>query len=94
MTNIFTDLRDAIASGVLTHTELADGTGVLLDIRGGQVLTLNETGELLVQAICEAKSSPEDLADVLVDRHGIDKDTALRDCNEFLEHLSGKITLS
>ena len=46
-------IRGALESGRLTINALDDGSGVLLDIDGEQLLTLNRTGMRLVQAIDE-----------------------------------------
>lgn len=46
----------------LLLTRLADGTGVLLDLSGHQVLTLNPTGVVLVEKISEGVVVADDLA--------------------------------
>ncbi len=80
-------LRD----GDLCLTELGDGSGVILDLDGHQVLTLNVSGVMLVQAIAEGTLALEDLVAVLIGRFDVDRDTAERDVQAFLEELGGYV---
>lgn len=72
----------------LTFTQLADRTGVLLDLEGQQVLTLNSTGCAVVSAITDGANNIEDLAQRLTATFDVDETTARQDVSDYLEELS------
>lgn len=77
-------IRDALESGRLTINALDDGSGVLLDIDGEQLLTLNRTGMRLVQAIDEGADSVEALRDMLLEEFEVEADRAEADAQAFV----------
>lgn len=77
-------IRDALESGRLTINALDDGSGVLLDIDGEQLLTLNRTGMRLVQAIDEGATGVPALRDMLLDEFDVEVDRAEADARAFV----------
>ena len=65
------DLSALLASETLTQTELADRTGVVLDVDAMQVFALNETGMFLVNALREGASDRGALLERLVEALGV-----------------------
>jgi hypothetical protein len=80
-------LATALRGGDLAWARLEDGTAVIVDARGQNVLTLNETGLLLVDALRQGAASEEDLAATLVRSYEVDAATAAADARAFLERL-------
>jgi len=80
-------LRD----GDLCLTELGDGSGVILDLDGHQVLTLNGSGVVLVDAIAAGTLAIDDLAKILRERFDVEEMVAERDVQAFLEELGGYV---
>jgi hypothetical protein len=78
-----------ITSDRITRTSLADGTGVLLDVEGLHVYSLNETGNFLVERLCEGAASEDELALAVVREFEVDEATALADTRAFLADLEG-----
>lgn len=83
------EIHEALARGALTLTRLTDGTGVLLDVSGCQVLTLNETGLVLVEALQEGLVSETELMARLQAGFEVDEQLALSDIRAFVEELNG-----
>ena len=77
-----------LCSDRVTRTTLADGSGVVLDVRGLAVYSLNETGMFLVEAVCEGAVDEEALAARLVDAFAVDEAAARADVGEFVASLS------
>ncbi len=76
---------------ILDHvrsTITQDGA-VLMDIRGGQMLTLNLTGSMIWQHLADGQS-PEQIAETLSPRFGISREQALEDIHEFLGQLEAQ----
>ena len=81
-------LAAALATDRYTHTALADGTGVVLDIEGMHILTLNETGEFLVAAMLAGAVDEPDLVARLVAGFEVEEPQAREDVSSFLVELS------
>lgn len=81
-------IRDALESGRLTINALDDGSGVLLDIDGEQLLTLNRTGMRLVQAIDEGAAGVDALRDMLQAEFEVEADRAEADARAFVEEVA------
>jgi len=79
-----TTIRGALESGRLTINALDDGSGVLLDVDGEQLLTLNRTGMRLVQAIDDGAASVEALRDMLLDEFEVEAERAEADAQAFV----------
>ena len=81
-------LAAALATDRYTHTALADGTGVILDIEGMHVLTLNETGEFLIAAMLAGAADEPDLVARLVAEFEVEEPQAREDVAAFLTEVS------
>jgi len=85
-------LSQILASDQLTHTILADNTSVLLNVNGMRVLSLNETGTFLVEAIKQGMRTEEQLVAALRQEFDVDEATARRDLEQFLKALQSHLT--
>ncbi len=85
-------LTVALASERYTHTSLADGTGVILDIEGMHVLTLNETGEFLVAAVLAGAADDAELVTRMVAEFEVEAPQAQADVAEFIAELHTYLT--
>lgn len=81
------DLKLALTSEHLTFTEMADGTAVLLDLDGHQVLSLNTTGSQIVRDLYAGATSYQELTNGLMAAFDIDETTAQLDTDDFLFQL-------
>lgn len=70
-------------------TETVAGETVLLDPVGDRYLKLNATGAALWDLLAEPRT-PQDLARMLAERHGIDDELAERDATAFLGALRAR----
>ena len=77
-------IRDALESGRLTINALDDGSGVLLDVDGEQLLTLNRTGMRLVQGIDDGAMTVEALGGMLLEEFEVDAERAEADARAFV----------
>jgi hypothetical protein len=68
------------------RTTITQDGAVLMNIKGGHMLTLNLTGSMIWQQLADGRS-PEQIADTLSLQFGIPREQALADVNEFLEQL-------
>lgn len=84
-------IRGALTSGRLTINALDDGSGVLLDVEGEQLLTLNRTGMRLVQAIEDGAEAVEALRDVLLAEFEVDAERAEADARAFVGEVAGAL---
>ena len=81
-------LAAALATDLYTHTALADGTGVILDIDGMHVLTLNQTGEFLIAAVLAGAADEPELVARLVAEFEVEAAQAREDVTAFLAEVS------
>lgn len=88
----YDSLAATLNSERFSHTSLADGTGVILDIAGEQVLTLNETSEFLVVAMLSGVVDPTELTTRLVAEFEVESPQARADVTAFLAMLETQIT--
>ncbi len=91
MTHVPETLAARLRSGELTVTRLVDGSGVILDVNGLKVYSLNETGMFLVERLQQGIVDHERLSAALVERFEVDPETAARDLEAFVEELSGRL---
>ena len=84
-------LTAALNSDRFSHTSLADGTGVILDIEGEQVLTLNETSEFIVSALLGGVVDSTELISRLVSEFEVETPQAEEDVNAFLATLETQL---
>lgn len=83
-------LADLLSAGRASVARLSDGTGVLLDVQGLTVFTLNEAGLVLVEALRAGAASEDDaaaLAALLVARFEVSPAAAAADVAAFLAAL-------
>jgi len=69
-------------------TALADGSAVLLDLGGHQVVSLNRTGAFLVQALLQHGGDPAELTRRLAERYAVTPEQAASDVDAFLGDLA------
>jgi hypothetical protein len=67
---------------------MVDNSGVILDVDSLQVLSLNETGLLLVEALRDGVDDRLGLVRRLVDEYDIDETTAISDVDAFVAELT------
>ena len=81
-------LHELLSSERLTETTLDEGGGVLLDLEGQQILSLNEVGMKIVRMLRSEPLSLDELAQRLTETYGIDAETAAKDVGLFIQRLS------
>ena len=81
-------LHELLSSGQLTETALNEGGGVLLDLEGQQILSMNEVGMKIVHLLRDEPLTQADLAQWIAQAYGIDEETAARDVGLFIQRLS------
>lgn len=84
-------LRQLLDQHGITPTFLADGTGVLLDVQGHQVLSLNHSASYLVQRILDGEDKPQALEQQFAARFGLSTAQAAQDIAAFLDNLQAKV---
>jgi hypothetical protein len=80
-------LGSLLRSEKYSQTKLADGTGVLLNVDGLRVLTLNETGMFLVEEIQGGVDDLSTLVGRMATEFDVDDITAKKDVEGFLSEL-------
>ena len=83
------ELADLLRSDRITRTALADGSGVVLDVKGLAVYSFNETGMFLVEAVCEGATDSDALVARLMAAFEVDEATARTDVDAFIAEFSG-----
>ncbi len=81
-------LVDALASQRLTINHLDDGSGVLLDVEGEQLLTLNCSALALIEALRDGARSEHDLATSLTRRFDVSAGRAREDAKAFVDNMA------
>lgn len=71
------------------RTTITPDGAVLMNIKGGHMITLNPTGAIIWQQLSEGRL-PEQIAKHLSSEFGIPEEQALADVNEFLEQLEAQ----
>jgi len=71
----------------ITDTVLEDGSGVLLDLEGRQVLSLNDSGMWLVQHLRAGELGFDVLIDGLMACYAVPREVAVGDVVRFLRDL-------
>lgn len=82
------ELRTKLSSHELTTMTLRDGTGVLVNLSGMEVLTFNETGMFLCQRVVAGAADVEALAAALVEDFEVDHAVAMTSATGFLRELA------
>lgn len=84
-------IAEALAAGRLTINRLDDGSGVVLDTRKEQLLSMNRTGLMIIEAIAEGLTAESAIAEHLGERFQIDEQRARRDLRQFTRQLAGAL---
>jgi len=82
------NLSSLLSSEGISHTRLADHSGVILDIDSLQVFSVNDTGMCLVEALRDGIDDHEGLLQRIVDEFEVDRETAAGDVDAFVEELA------
>jgi hypothetical protein len=82
------DLSRLLSSEAISHTRLADHSGVILDIDSLQVFSVNDTGMCLVEALREGIDDHDGLVGRIVEEFEVDRETAAKDVDAFVEELA------
>ncbi len=81
------ELARLLRSSRYSHQELADGSGVVLDLTGMRVWSLNRTGMAVFGSIVAGVDRREDLIDRLTAAFDVDAPTAAADLDRLLDQL-------
>ncbi len=81
------DLSRLLSSEAVSHTRLADHSGVILDIDSLQVFSVNDTGMCLVEALRDGVDDHDGLVRRIVEQFEVDPQTAARDVDAFVDEL-------
>lgn len=90
LSSLATELASQLDAGTLQQSELADGSGVIIDIAGRKVLSLNATGMLLMQELVKHQSE-ESLHHILTEQFSLSEEQAKADTQQFLKDLDTAI---
>lgn len=86
-----TELVALLAGEEISVTRLADGTGVILDLRNHKLLTINTTGMEIVSACLAGVAARDDIASRLVETFDVSETQAKSDTADFLAFLNEKL---
>jgi len=89
MTDRIAELADYLQQPDISLTVLADGSGVILDIAASQVITLNNTGTTLAEAMRDGARELDELTRQLSEEYDVDAATADAEIQAFCDTLSG-----
>lgn len=85
--NELRDLADIMPSSRVSRTRLPDQTGVVLDIVGLNVMSLNETGQFVVEQLARGLADEDEMVRRMVAEFKVDELTARRDLGAFVVRL-------
>ena len=85
-------LAALLENDTYTMTEMADGTGVLLDLHNESLLTFNATGTFMFNLIKQGESEEAIVAQV-VGTYQVDESTARTDVATFINQLQDALGL-
>ncbi len=85
-------LRKGLSEGQLTISALDDGSGVVLDVSGEQLLEMNPTGLAIMQAIADGAESEEQVAESVVGRFDAPMERVLDDVRLFVRNVGDAVT--
>lgn len=85
--NELRDLADLMSSSRVSRTRLPDQTGVVLDIVGLHVMSLNETGQFVVEQLARGLADEDEMVERMVAEFKVDALTARRDLGVFVVRL-------
>lgn len=87
--NELRDLADILSSSRVSRTRLPDGTGVVLDIVGRNVVSLNETGQFVIEQLATGLGDEDEMVRRMVAEFKVDEVSARRDLAAFVARLVG-----
>jgi len=82
------NLAQGLAEGRLTISALDDGSGVVLDVEGEQLLEMNASGLAMMQAIADGAKTEKEVAEVVAGRFDAPRDQVLADVRGFVSDVS------
>ncbi len=85
--NELRDLADLMSSSRVSRTRLPDQTGVVLDIVGLHVMSLNETGQFVVEQLARGLADEDEMVERMEAEFKVDALTARRDLGVFVVRL-------
>ncbi|MGY6553174.1 MAG: PqqD family protein [Wenzhouxiangella sp.] len=85
------EIAQALESSRLSITALDDGSGVVLDAVGEQLLSMNATGLTIMRAIANGAHDTNALVDHLAARFAVDRQTAEADVTPFVERVAATL---
>lgn len=85
--NLLNSLIELLKSDRLAYTDLAEDGGVMLDIVGNQVLSLNEVSMFLINLMRHDIGTVEQLTQRVLAEFEVDETTARTDIEQFLSEL-------
>lgn len=84
-------IAERLATGELTITRLVDGSGVILDVDGLAVFSVNETGMFLVERLKEGVTDPDELSRMVAADFEVEPEQAADDVEAFLTELARRV---
>ncbi len=84
-------LREGLSQGRLTISALDDGSGVVLDVEGEQLLEMNATGLAIMQAIADGADDETDVADLVARQFEAPAEQVLADVRTFIHGVGAAI---
>jgi len=81
-------LVDRLRCGELRHTRLEDGSGVIVDLEGMQVLSLNATGLFLIERMASGVRHVDRLVGEMVAKFDVSEARAQGDVEQFIRNLA------
>ena len=86
------ELSAELESERFTHKTLADGSGILLDVEGMRVMSLNASGMVVLEAVADGARDVDTLARKLTSEFEVELETARRDVEELLAELGRTVS--
>ena len=86
------NLAQGLAEGRLTISALDDGSGVVLDVEGEQLLEMNASGLAMMQAIADGAKTEQEVAEVVAGRFDAPRDQVLADVRGFVSDVAESLT--
>ena len=81
-------LRESLSEGRLTISALDDGTGVVLDVEGEQLLEMNATGLAMMQAIADGAENEDAVVERVVEKFDAPVERVREDVRAFVVDVS------
>lgn len=84
-------LRENIERGRLTISRLDDGSGVLLDVEGEQLVEMNASAMAMIQAVADGAEDCRAVAERVAEQFGQPVERVAADVDRFLAQLAGSL---